>query len=69
MARLSCGRETALVTLVKSTFQCKEHLDTRVGGEGRCEPDIGGRCDENEIGDDGEQAVNFVHEGRQREKN
>ena len=39
------------------------------GGEGRCEPDIGGGHDENGKGDDDQRAVNFVHEGHQWEKN
>ena len=48
---------------------CKEHPEAVIGCEGRCDPDICGRHDEDEKGDNGKPAVNFVHERCQWEKN
>ena len=48
---------------------CKEHPQAVVGREWRCEPDICGRRNEDEKGDNGNPAVNFVQERCQWEKN
>jgi hypothetical protein len=68
MTRVNCGTRDCAAHIGELDLLCKGHLEAGIGGEGRCEPDICRRHDENEKGDDGERAVNFVHEGCQWEK-